>query len=243
MDTTPVGRSHLIDTSFNVYSDSRGKDPDAYSPTLRSYHRALWSKTLPSGEQFDLSTNVAGKYLHHLSDLGEFSLSSDSVGHTYRNVRSMATIVSKVPARELLNFLSICSTIGAYIIFPSNMAEGKMTINAARGCNRKIGDRFDLTLECIRRHYLGLESPLSNTLGRYANFFALFESFSGYCEFFLLQDLAIDGGAGIKTFLPFSNFEAPALPRDPKEYLAYRDAVVDFVLKRNDRIDAQRLRV
>ena len=67
-----------------------------------------------------------------------------------------------------------------------------MTINGARGCNRKIGDRFDLTLECIRRHYQREESPLSRTLSSYREFFELFGDFRGYVEFFLLQDLVAE---------------------------------------------------
>ena len=39
----------LIDTSFDVRTDSRGKDPDTWSPTLCRYHQLLWSKPLPSG--------------------------------------------------------------------------------------------------------------------------------------------------------------------------------------------------
>ncbi len=41
----------LIDTSFDFRTDASGKDPDAYSPTLRQYHKLLWSKALPSGER------------------------------------------------------------------------------------------------------------------------------------------------------------------------------------------------
>ena len=44
--------------------------------------------------------------------------------------------------------------------------DGKMTINGARGFNAKIRDRFDLTLECIRRHYRNEDSPLTDVLGR-----------------------------------------------------------------------------
>ena len=42
---------------------------------------------------------------------------------------------------------------------------------------QQIADPFDLTLECIRRHYLGETSPLAETLRRYEQFFALFEDF------------------------------------------------------------------
>ncbi|WP_419790152.1 DUF6994 family protein [Sphaerochaeta associata] len=36
----------IIDTNFNVYSDAKGIDPDNSSPTLKRYHKLLWSKPL-----------------------------------------------------------------------------------------------------------------------------------------------------------------------------------------------------
>ena len=44
----------LIDTSFDFRVDARGKDPDSHSPTLRKYHRRLWSRPLPGGDPFEL---------------------------------------------------------------------------------------------------------------------------------------------------------------------------------------------
>ena len=38
-----------VDTDFNFYSDSNSGDPDSKSPTLRKYHKLLWSKQLPNG--------------------------------------------------------------------------------------------------------------------------------------------------------------------------------------------------
>src|SRR5580765_8038155 len=69
--------SVLIDTSFDVRTDARGRDPDLTSPTLRRYHRLLWSKPLPCGMPFTLDTVTPRRYLHHHSELGEFSLASD----------------------------------------------------------------------------------------------------------------------------------------------------------------------
>ena len=69
-------RRMLIDTSFDFRTDASGKDPDAYSPTLRLYHKLLWSKALPSGRLFDLDDTVRRVYLHHSSELGEFFLCS-----------------------------------------------------------------------------------------------------------------------------------------------------------------------
>ena len=66
-----------IDIAFDFRTDTpEGEDPDACSPTLRRYHRLLWSKRLPSGSLFDLSDTTRGVYLHHRSALGEFFLSS-----------------------------------------------------------------------------------------------------------------------------------------------------------------------
>ncbi|WP_426037671.1 DUF6994 family protein [Cypionkella sp. TWP1-2-1b2] len=228
-----------IDTTFDVYSDARGRDPDSHSPTLRRYHKILWSKPLPDGTCFDLSNERPGDYLHHKSQRGEFILSSDSLGHTYRYVKAMAGIITQVPDRDLDKFFSICSTPGAYIVFPARKIEGKTTINAARGLNSKIRDRFDLTLECIRLHYLNEESPLSLVLLRYADFFVLFNDFQGYVDFFLLQDLISEDGASIHFFLPFKGFDHPPLPSDVDAYLAYRDNMIAFVTARNRRITKQ----
>ena len=56
--------------------------------------------------------------------------------------------------------MTIAYTIGGIMVFPGNQVDRKWTINQARGCTRSISDRFDLTLECIRRHYSDWESPL-----------------------------------------------------------------------------------
>ena len=226
----------IIDITFDVYSDTpKGKDPDSYSPTLRRYHKLLWSKPLPNGVRFDLDDNTP-RVLHHKSELGEFILSSDSIGHTYSKVKSMSHIVDEVPTDEIDLFYSVCSTIGAYIVFPSRKIEGKMTINATRGMNHKIQDRFDLTLECVRRFYANEVSPLSDTLQRYASFFHLFRSFKGYVDFFLLQDLVTEDYLSIKFFLPFKNFDHPPLPSNVDEYLSYKNNMMGFVTARNQRI-------
>ena len=226
----------LIDINLDFYSDTpQGKDPDSHSPTLRKYHQILWSKALPSGACFDLNL-TSPKVLHHDSDLGEFFLSSDAITHTYRYFKKMAHIIDQVDSKELDSFFSICSTIGAYVIFPSKKINNKMTINGARGVNHKIQDRFDLTLECIRRFYLNQSSPLKETLDRYFSFFHLFEDFRGYVDFFLLQDLVDQNYLTIKFWHPFDSFDASPLPKDVTEYYLYKEKVIDFVNLRNQRV-------
>ena len=228
--------SNIIDINFNVYSDTpEGKDPDSYSSTLRNYHKILWSKPLPNGSIFNLDDKTS-MLLHHKSELGEFFLSSDSIGHTYSRIQNMSHIINKVPSEEIESFFSLCSTIGGYIIYPSKRVDNQMTINGARGTNGKIKDRFDLTLECIRLHYINEESPLSDTLERYRSFLKLFDNFQGYIDFFLLQDLVTKDYSSIKYLIPFKSFENPPLPKDVDEYMLYKKNMTDFVTARNQRI-------
>lgn len=125
-------------------------------------------------------------------------------------------------------------------MFPGIQIDGKWTINQERGCNSKIADRFDLTLECIRRHYLGIEpNPLRDVLKRYGKFFELFGDFEGYVEFFLLTDLLEEDGATVKYFHFFDDFRTPAVPKTKDEYLEYRRRKNAFIAARNRTIDAQ----
>lgn len=232
----------IIDTSYNVYSDARGGDPDNTSPTLRKYHKILWSKPLSNGRIFELSESE-GAYLYHKSALGEFFLGSDAITHSYKDHKRKQWLITQVPneAKELFN---AGSTIGAYTIFPNNRIDGNHTINQIRGTNRLIDDRFDLTLECIRRFYSGQTSPLSDTLLRYKSFFDLFNDFPDYIHFFLLDDL-IDENQEVKFYLPFDDFRDPPVFSNIFDYLSYKEKVMNFIWQRNLRIRkyAQSLRI
>lgn len=228
-----------IDTTFDFQSDTPpGKDPDAASPTLRRYHKFLWSKQLPDGGFFNLINTEPNVYLYHASELGYFRLSSDSIIPSYSKVknRPIAAIVEQVESSKVESFRNISYTIGGMLVFPSNQVDRKFTINQARGIHFQIRDRFDLTLECIRRFYLGEHSPLSDTLQRYSKFFDLFNSFSGYVDFFLLQDAVSKDYSEIAFSLPFHGFDAPAFPQDISSYLSYRTNCINFILARNKRI-------
>lgn len=141
-----------------------------------------------------------------------------------------------VSETELSEFRAAAYTIGGMMMFPANQIERKWTINQARGCNRRISDRFDLTVECIRRHYTGGDSPLGDVLGRYADFFRLFGDFRGYVEFFLLQDIVGKESEEVTFFLPFDGFGSPAVPQTRSAYGAYRTNAVEFINARNQRI-------
>jgi hypothetical protein len=225
-----------IDTSFDFRTDAGGKDPDVFSPTLRQYHKLLWSKPLPSGRLFDLDDTVRDAYLHHQSELGEYFLSSDSVIPTFTRWGFAKAHPELYTEEENQAFMAISYTIGGMMVFPGNRIQGKWTINQARGCLKNISDRFDLTVECIRRHYVRQSSPLGETLARYGDFFALFENFSGYVDFFLLQDLVTDDCAAVTFFMPFDDFRTASAPEDDATYREYRRRSIEFIEARNRRI-------
>jgi hypothetical protein len=229
--------SENIDLSFNFYSDTPlNKDPDSHSPTLRKYHKILWSKPLPNGHLFELTDNNPKSYLYHAYNQVEHHLSSDAITHSYKKVKRMSHIIREVPTDKVDDLISYGSTIGAYIIFPSKRINNQMTINGARGCNSRIGDRFDLTLECIRLFYENKENPLYSVFQRYLEFFNLFSNFKGYVDFFLLQDLVSSNYSSIKYHLPHRDFEESPLPQDLNEYLEYRENTKRFVKARGQRM-------
>lgn len=230
---------YLIDTTFNFQSDTPpGQDPDSSSPALRRYHKILWSKPLPNGTQFELVDTTPGVYLHHRSEVGEFWLSSDSIIASFARYRDpmILRVVDQVPKDAVESFRNLGYTIGGMLVFPCNQVNGKHTINCARGLSSKIRDRFDLTLECIRRHYMNEGSPLEEILQRYCDFFRLFESFRGYVEFFLLQDLVDPDFSEVRFFLPFDDFISSPFPSSKEAYLAYMQLSIDFIEARNRRI-------
>jgi len=226
-----------IDITFDFQSETPpGKDPDTASPTLRSYHKLLWSKTLPGGADFALDAS-GRNYLYHLSGLGEFWLSSDAVVPSFSRNPRMSHIISQIPQEDLDSFNSLGYTIGGVMVFPGNRVDGKMTVNQARGCYGSIKDRFDLTLECIRRHYCDESSPLGEVLERYADFFGLFGDFRGYVEYFLLQDLVSAECSAVRFSAPFEDFAtASPLPGSVEAYRDYRQRSMEFIDARNRRI-------
>jgi hypothetical protein len=237
VNASDVTGNGWIDVDFDVFSDTpAGKDPDSHSPTLRRYHSALWGKPLPDGRSFQLSTDTRGVYLHHKSAaVGEFFLGSDTVATEHS--RKLHHLYEQCSSDENTEFTRRSYTIGGTLIFPNNQVSGKQTINQQRGMHPQILDRVDLTLECIYRHYAGTTSPLTDTIERHANFFALFGSFFGYTSFFYLQDM-LEADGRVKFLIPFDKFGASPLPHDLESYRAYRRRTLEFVAARNQRIRA-----
>jgi len=149
--------------------------------------------------------------------------------------------------------------MGCFVLFPGlQVRRGQHTINQARGCLRRIADRLDLTLECIRRYYdqlpdasapelpagYKLTNPLGPVLHRYRTFFDLFDSFDNYVTFWMLEDLVTDepGGPRVRFLMPrdesgcYDFQRESGLPRTAHAYSEYLIAADDFVQARNRRL-------
>jgi hypothetical protein len=221
----------FLDITFDFRTDAGGSDPDATSPTLKRYHRILWSKILPNGGEL-----VLDKKLNSISEATDFSFGSDSIIHSFSKWAKYQHIIKQIPEQEIENFIRLGYTMGGMVIFPRNKVNNCQTINQSRGVNHKIKDRFDLTLECIRKYYNNEESPLSGCFDNYSSFFAMFCDFKGYVDFFLLQDLVDGECSEVRFFHPFNNFEGNPLPKTVDEYLKYKEKSMEFIEKRNERI-------
>jgi hypothetical protein len=239
-----VNSKTLIDTEFDFRQEVGGKDPDTYSPTLKQYHQILWNKPLPNGKLLKIS-HIKSKYLVGICEDVSIELSSDSIINSLSKRLKNNSKTSQIYMEcrsEIEKVQKNGSTIGGFLLFPRRKIDGKLTINAARGFNNKIIDRFDLSLECIRLYFLGLDSPLKNDLERYSEFFDLFSNFKGYVQFFLLDALVNDSYTEVKFFTSFSQaFSHSPLPNDKTEYLTYAENSLRFVKSRNERIKQWRL--
>ena len=226
----------FFDADFDHRLDSKGKDPDSHSPTLKAQHKLLWQKPLPDGTFFTLEAEP-GKYLVHQSSLGTFHLSSDTISHSLRHQKRMKWLIDQISPNELDEFQAVGSVIGARILFPGNRIEEKANINTSRGFNSRINDRWDLTLECIRLHYANQSNPLQKTFERYFDFFRLFKDFHGYVKFFLLEDLVDSDFSSINFYLPHEkNFENSPRPNSVEDYLIYKENSIAFVKARTQRM-------
>ncbi|GHV85512.1 hypothetical protein AGMMS50230_11200 [Spirochaetia bacterium] len=224
-------------------------DPDTSSEILQIYHKLLWSK---EENNIKLYFNRGLEYSdlilinRYTTKEEENVFSSDWIVNDYqhwdRNKYHELKYLDNMDINILKNFNNITNTIGGRIIFPKRKIDGKDSINVHRGRYRKICDRFDITLECIRRFYSGIESipEFDETLKRYSFFFLLFgkhiEGFKNYCNFFFLQDLVLDDYTGINFFIDFKEFENNPFPKSEKQYLLFVNRATNFIKCRNKRM-------
>ena len=239
-----------IDVNFDFTTDTKGfwdgfwerndglgaggADPDSKSRTLKLYSQLLWSKPLPNGEVMELEDG-SNFYLRWKN----FYFGNDSITASfryYRNKDFLEKVKREVPDYHnyVENYLHKLYQIGGEVIFPSF----RMGINQSRGFNPRIKDRWDLTLECIRRYYNGEDSPLKNILDKNKSFFDLFVDFKGYVDFFFFQDCVDDNYSKVLLWLDTPLFITNPIPQTTDDYFEFINKEIDFVAKRNARIDA-----
>lgn len=210
-----------------------GNDPDSCSPTLREYHRMLWSRELPNGQMMRLEPGYGTDYL--VWDGMRFASDSITTGFRYSRMRLLIDRVADSMENYhgwMESVIRRFYTMGGMIIFPKH----RYSINQIRGNSRCISDRWDLTLECIRRYYCDEASPISWCLEQDRRFFDLFVDFRGYIDFFLLQDCVSSDYSEVRLWLDTEPFDGAPLPRTVEEYMSWMDANLDFVERRNRRI-------
>ena len=239
----------MIDVTFDFTTDSPGywddfwnrneglgaggSDPDVVSPMLREYHRLLWSRELPNGEVMNLKSGSGSNYLVW----NGFRFGSDSIIVSFR-YRKYKQIIDQVAERVTdykvyyEDFLRKSYTIGGSIIFPKHQS----SMNQNRGTNPFISDRWDLSLECIRRYYNGEKSPLYETILADKVFYDLFVDFKGYVDFSFLQDCVSGDYSKVNIWCGNADFSEYGLPKTVDEYFIFIDKEMEFLEKRNQRI-------
>lgn len=149
------------------------------------------------------------------------------------------------------DYLQYANTIGGFMLFPRH----DCSINQARGMSDRIQDRFDLTLECIRRMYengfFTNTNPLFGISKEDKEFFEMFGSFENYAKFFCLNESWVEkgkvlnllyddenkdkSGRNVKT-LDEWDFSQEPLPRDSDEWWTFYRNIMDRLKERNDLI-------
>ncbi len=249
--------AQVRDDYRKYYNEFYEVDPDGKSESLKAKHQKIWSKELPNkeemklmvgkpsdltkdGKKFDLKWERKGKDIRYSSDTIFTCFIRSDQGDIFREVLDYL----KGEQNYLVyieGYLRECyRNIGSFTIFPTFPKEH--SINFVRGGgNEKIRDRFDLTLECIRRYYEAQESPLSSVLNFNREFLDLFENFTGYVDFFCLQDLVNGDYTHVRDlmrggFVNENSFENP-FPQNVIEYKQWMENQLEFVQKRTKRIN------
>lgn len=225
-----------FDPDFCFY-DEEGyeRDADAESLQLRLFHARLWSKDASEGPLMFMPDQGARTLTCTLADGTTLRVSSDTIATSHSGYTEMRPLHAGLPGDYRNDIERKFYRMAGFIVFPVH----PQSLNQLRGW--RLRDRFDLTLECIRRHYTGEAHPLADVMTQGAKFFGLFGSghtgFVRYVEFFHLQGLVADGS--VRWFDGSSttpDLDAARLPATTDNYRAYLDNVAEFTDDRTDRI-------
>jgi len=230
LDTPNFWKEYWKDDVLGSFNN----DPDSSSKKLRETHQMVWSRKLPCGKFLKLEMGDKKDYL----TWGNFRFGSDTIIISFRYKKNRPFMeqykkFNKNYHRYIEDYIHKSYTIGGSIIFPKKGGG----INQTRGCNPFIKDRFDLTLECIRRYYNGEESPLTKVLEENREFFDLFVDFKGYVNFFFLNDLVDNKFETVKFWGKENNLDiVNPIPKTNEDFELWIENELKFVALRNKRI-------
>ena len=236
----------MIDITFDYRTDCDypKQDPDKYSCRLKKDHCEMWSKPLPVSKYGELKPQPKKERLVAFINGEHFDFGCDSITNCYTNRDNTFELRKDKEIVDLINkYNDVDYTIASSIIFPLQRDDGvtKWTINQARGCLRRISDRIDLTLECIRIFYLDnyQKTPLQSCLIKYKRFFDWFGSFENYVKFFLLDDLVSKDYKTVIGFTDVLDFDHAMPISSVEEYKEYIKRNISFIEKRTERIEKE----
>lgn len=236
-------------------------DFDKCKTLLIDYLIALYgNKTLPNNKKFTLEYKHIKGYNNINLCGNDIRYGSDSIINIYWYWTRPA-IIKNLIDYEVKNFvkyktglnfydfiqkyIKTAYTIGGHMIFPK--LPSKYSINVKRCFNNYlIRDRFDLTLECIRRYYIylsdgtKLKNPLFDIFEFETNkkYFKMFSDFKGYVDFFFLNSLVDKNYNFVKLFIDNSdNFNNDALPKNKEEWWTLYEKQQIFLMQRNNDIN------
>lgn len=159
-----------VDIEFCFYDDPAYlTDADRDSSILREWHKHLWSKELPNGDELVLLDEPGTGGLTLVTPRGQIRASSDTIATTHSSYArfGISELWAELDRFDQERYDRGFYTIGGFTIFPTHTG----SLNQRRGTSAAIADRFDLTLECIREHYVGKSAnPLTDVLAVDADF-------------------------------------------------------------------------
>lgn len=202
-------------------------DPDSASKRLYDDLRTVFSKTLPNGKLFDLGEIVYNGYYQFKSHRTLQRLSSDFLGPSATGAFDL-----NVSSLDVGKSLTLSRTIGGHTLWPCH----RFSINQAKA---SVNDRMDITLLELKDFY---ENPVSikaiyslklrEAFVRDKEWLMQFESFIGFCDFFMFKNSFVNKNYDVIMFEDIYEHNRFR----PKDYLNFMKNNVEAIRCRNEEL-------
>ena len=173
---------------------------------------ALYSRRMLIDTSFDFRT----------AEVGEFVLCSDTVIPSFTRWVSLRRITELFTEEENEAFRTIGYTIGGMMVFPGNRIDRRRPSTALAGA---IGRSRTGSISRSSPFFGTILSSAALSARRWpgtASFSHYSRTSKGTSNFFMLQDLVTKDCSEVRFFMPFDDFNLPAVPTDRDTYKEYR---------------------